>query len=145
MDALTKNVVATIGLKPETARAAIVHVLLFLHDEMPEGHFGEFIDGMQEAREAVDAARAARVSAVPAAVEGLASVMGRGGGPNISLLAGNLMSLGLDESQVIGLMNAVIARAETLTGNDNAAMIRKILPALAASFGHTTAPMQSGE
>ncbi len=139
MDILTKNVVSATGLKAETARAAIVHVLIFLRDEMPEGHFSEFIDKIRQAREAVDAAAAAGVSRAPAALEGLASVMGHGG-PDVSILAGNLMNLGLDPSQVVGLMNEIISRAEAAVGSDDAGKVREILPALAAHCPAATGP-----
>ncbi len=143
MDTLTKNVASATGLKADAARAAIIHVLLFLRDEMPEGHFGEFIDKIRQAREAVDAAAAAGLSRAPAALEGLASVMGHGG-PDVSVLAGNLMSLGLDPSQVVGLMNEIISRAEEAIGATDAMKIKQMLPQLAAHFPQSAAAGPAG-
>ncbi len=127
MDTLTQNVSTATALKPEVARAAIVQVLLFLRDEMPKGQFAEFIDRLRQARDAVEAAGAARVSPTAAALDGLSSVMDRTG-PDVSNLAGELMKLGLDETQVVRLMDEVILRAEALVGSDDAGKIRRILP-----------------
>ncbi len=135
MEALTTKVVSTTGLEPRIAKAAIGHVLLFLRDEVPEGHIAEFIDKSPLAHEAVQAAAAMGDGGVTAAIERLTSFMGHGRA-DTNVLAGKLENLGLTEAQVNRLVNEIVSRAEILIGAAGAAKIRQILPDLAERTGH---------
>ncbi len=74
-----------------------------------------------------------------AALEGLSSVMDRTG-PDVSSLAGELMKLGLDETQVVRLMDEVVLRAEALVGSDNAKRIRLMFPVIIEHFHRRMEP-----
>ncbi len=138
MEKLTKDVTDVTGLEPSIAKAAVGHVLLFLRSEAPEGHVAEFIDKMPKAHEAVEAAFASGDGGVTAAIEGMTSFMGHGRA-DTNILAGRLMNLGLNQRQIVDLVNEVLARAESLVGAEGAAKIRAILPALNERFGPTPA------
>ena len=99
MELLTTNVMDATGLDPAIAKAAIGQVLLFLRGEAPLGHVAEFIDKMPGAHEAVEAAAAHGDGGVTAAIEGMTSFMGRGRA-DTNILAGRLVDLGLDETQI---------------------------------------------
>ena len=135
MELLTTNVMDATGLDPAIAKAAIGQVLLFLRSEAPHGHVAELIDKMPGAHEAVEAAAAHGDGGVTVAIEGMTSFMGRGRA-DTNILAGRLMNLGLDETQIKGLVNQILARAEGAVGAEGAAKIRAILPALDERFHH---------
>ena len=71
MEEMFTRVETATSLEPYIAKAAIGHVLLFLRDEIPNGHVGEFIDKNPSAREFVDAAYAKSDAGVTQAIEGL--------------------------------------------------------------------------
>jgi hypothetical protein len=133
MELLTTNVTDATGLDPAIAKAAIGHVLLFLRNEAPQGHVAEFIDKMPGAHAAVEAAAAHGDGGVTAAIEGMTSFMGWGRA-DTNILAGKLLNLGLDEKQIMTLVNQKLARAEAVVGAEGAAKIRAILPALDERF-----------
>jgi hypothetical protein len=133
MELLTTNVMDATGLDSAIAKAASGQVLLFLRSEAPLGHVAEFIDKMPGAHEAVEAAAAHGDGGVTAAIEGMTSFMGWGRA-DTNILAGRLMNLGLDETQIKGLVNQILARAEGAVGAEGAAKIRAILPALDERF-----------
>jgi hypothetical protein len=136
MELLTTNVMDTTGLDPATAKAAIGHVLLFLRSEAPLGHVSEFIDRVPGAREAMEAAAARDDGGVTAAIEGMTSLMGRGR-VETNILAGKLLNLGLDETQIKELVNQILGRAEGVVGPEGATKIRALLPALDERFDRT--------
>ncbi len=63
----------------------------------------------------------------------MTSFMGRGRA-DTNILAGRLMNLGLNETQIKGLVNQTLARAEGVVGAEGAPKIRAILPALDERF-----------
>jgi hypothetical protein len=133
MELLTTNVMDATGLDPAVAKAAVGHVLLFLRGEAPQGHVAEFIDKMPGAHEAVEAAASHGDGGVTVAIEGMTSFMGRDRA-DTNILAGRLLNLGLDETQIKGLVNQILGRAEAVIGAEGAAKIRAILPALDERF-----------
>jgi hypothetical protein len=139
MEKLTRDVTDVTGLEPSIAKAAIGHVLLFLRNEAPEGHIAEFIDKMPKAHEAVEAAAASGDGGVTAAIEGMTSFMGHGR-VDTNILAGRLLNLGLNQRQIVDLVNEVLSRAESVVGAEGAAKIRKILPALNERLSQTLPP-----
>ena len=128
METLTTNVMAATGLDPAIGKAAIGHVLLFLRDEVPEGHVAEFIDNTPEAHEAVKAATATDDGGVTALIGGLESLWGHGRA-DVNILYGKLMNLGLDETQIMSLVKELVSQAETLIGADGLARVMRILSA----------------
>jgi hypothetical protein len=133
MELLTTNVMDATGLDSAIAKAASGQVLLFLRSEAPLGHVAEFIDKMPGAHEAVEAAAAHGDGGVTAAIEGMTSFMGRGRA-DTNILAGRLVDLGLDETQIKGLVTQILGRAEAAVGAEGAAKMRAILPALDERF-----------
>jgi len=129
MEELARRVVDTTTLEPAVAKAAIGHVLLFLRDEVPGGHVGEFIDKTPLAQEFVIAARASGDGGVTQVIEGLTSFMGRGRA-DLNILVGKLENLGLKDAQIEGLIKEIVARSDVLIGAEGAAKIREILPAM---------------
>jgi hypothetical protein len=63
----------------------------------------------------------------------MTSFMGRGRA-DTNILAGRLLNLGLDETQIKGLVTQILGRAEAAVGTEGAAKIRAILPALDERF-----------
>ncbi len=139
MEKLTRDVTEVTGLEPSIAKAAVGHVLLFLRDEAPGGHIAELIDKMPRAHEAVEAAAASGDGGVTAAIEGMTSFMGHGRA-DTNILAGKLLNLGLNQRQIVDLVNEVLSRAESVVGAEGAAKIREILPALNERFGQAPTP-----
>jgi len=131
MEELARRVTATTSLEPSIAKAAIGHVLMFLRDQVPEGHVGEFIDKSPDARQFVAAAQSKGDSGVTQAIEALKSFMGYGRA-DLNILAGKLANLGLNQTQIEGLVKEVLARADILIGPEGIAKVREILPELAA-------------
>jgi hypothetical protein len=134
MEELSRRVVESTSLDPSVAKAAIGHVLLFLRDEVPQGHVAELIDKMQGAREAVAAAQAKSDGGVTQVIEGMTSFMGHGRA-DLNILVGKLANLGLTETQSARLIEETLSRAEALIGVEGVAKIRAILPALAERSG----------
>jgi hypothetical protein len=134
MEKLTTDVMDAAGLDPSIAKAAIGHVLLFLRNEAPQGRIAEFIDKTPKAQEAIEAAAARGDGGVTVAIEGMTSFMGRGRA-DTNILAGRLANLGLDERQIMALVNRIVSRVETLLGPDDAARIRSLLPMLDERLG----------
>jgi hypothetical protein len=73
----------------------------------------------------------------------MTSFMGRGRA-DTNILAGRLMNLGLDETQIKGLVNQILARAEGAVGAEGAAKIRAILPALDERFDQKDGSAHAG-
>ncbi|WP_442753814.1 hypothetical protein ACNHKD_12490 [Methylocystis sp. JAN1] len=144
MEELSRRVVETTSLEPSIAKAAIGHVLRFLRDEVPEGHVAEFIDKMPGAREAVAAAQAASDGGVTQAIEGMTSFMGHGRA-DLNILVGKLANLGLTQEQSERLIEETLLRANALIGEEGAAKIRAMLPALAERSGVKPKSESTGE
>ncbi|WP_363348718.1 hypothetical protein [Methylocystis echinoides] len=144
MEELTRRVVESTTLDPTIAKAAIGHVLMFLRDEVPEGHVGELIDKMTGAREAVAAAQAKSDGGVTQAIEGMTSFMGHGRA-DLNILIGKLANLGLSAEQSRRLLEETLARAEVLIGAEGVAKIRAMLPAMAERSGMASPPGEEGE
>lgn len=142
MEELTNRVVESSSLEPTIAKAAIGTVLMFLRDEVPEGHVAEFIDKMPGAREAVAAAQARGDGGVTQAIEGMTSFMGHGRA-DLNILIGKLANLGVTEPQARRLLEQVMSRAEVLIGAEGVAKIRAMLPEMALRSG--PAPQQPPE
>lgn len=130
MEELARRVIETTSLEPTIAKAAIGTVLLFLKDEAPDSHVGEFIDKTPLAQQFVAAAGAAGDGGVTQVIEGMTSFMGRGRA-DVNILAGKLEKLGLTQRQTDALLRQVLARAEVLIGREGVTKIMTILPALA--------------
>lgn len=129
MEEMFTRVEGATALEPHIAKAAIGYVLMFLRDEVPGGHVGEFIDKSPRAQEFVAAAQAKSDGGVTEAIEGLTSFMGHGRW-DLNNLAGKLANLGLTEAQTDSLLREVLARAEVLIGNEGIREIREALPEL---------------
>jgi hypothetical protein len=90
---------------------------------------GGLIVEMRAAREAVQSAAALTGCGGNAAIEQMAGFQDHQC-VDMDVLADKLTSLGLNETQIIRLMNEVIACVETTIGKDNATKFRQILPAV---------------
>lgn len=122
MDELLARVTAAIGVEEGVAKAAIGHVLGFLHKEIPEGPVAELLEKLPGARESIEAADAAPGEG------GLGGLMGGMGG--LMGLAGKLNGLGLDMGQIQTLAKEVLAHGEGLIGKDNVQKIAGSIPGL---------------
>jgi len=129
MEELIARVTAAIGVEAETAKAAIGHVLGFLHKEFPEGPVAELLDKLPGAREAIEASAAAPSEGLGGLLGGLGGLLGGAKG-DIMGLAGKLSGLGLDMTQIQTLGREILNHAEELIGKENIAKIVEAIPAL---------------
>ncbi len=105
-------------------------MLLFLRDKLPDGHVGEFIDRMREARQAVQAAAANEGGATEVA-EGLDRLKQLSGADALTI---KLMELGLNQTQILSLVKEVVTHAGRLVGPADAAEFRRVLSDQAQIF-----------
>ncbi len=128
MHPLTRDVIYATALKREIAKHAIACVLLYLRSAIPAEDIGQSVDRV---REQITAAlrNGNNIDAIGQLVsleEHCCS--------NITLLTKKLLSLGLDRSQVVRLVDEVITYADTLAGVNRAEELRQVLPALSEVF-----------
>ena len=126
MDEFITGLAAATHLDPMIAKPAIGYVLLFLRDKAPQGRIAQFIDETPQVHEAVAAAVVAGDGGLTPITELLASFIGQGPA-DINILAGKLIKLGLDESQITALIEETLSRAEDLIGVEGVREIREIL------------------
>ncbi len=132
MHPLTRDVIYATGLRREIAKPAIACVLLFLRSEGP-GHIAEWVDRLREQ------VTAALRNGGGAAAEQLAKLEGQSCA-DINILAGRLAHLGLHPTQIVCMMNAIIAHAETLVSETRAAEVHGILTELSKAFERMSEP-----
>jgi hypothetical protein len=130
MEELIKRICGAIGVDENTAKAAVGHVLAFVHKEFPEGPVAELLDKLPGAREAMETAASTPMEGLGAALGGLGDMLGGAKG-NIMGLAGKLSGIGLDMGQMQKLSHEVFAHAEEVIGKENVDKIIAAIPALA--------------
>jgi len=131
VEELIKQIGVAVGVEENVAKAAIGHILGFLHREFPDGPVAELLDKLPGAREAIAAAEAMPTDGLAAAALGGLSGLVGGVKGDVMALAGKLSGLGLDMGQMQKLSHEVFAHAETLIGKDNVDKIVAAIPALA--------------
>jgi hypothetical protein len=131
VDELIKQISAAISVEENVAKAAIGHVLGFLHKEFPEGPVAELLDKLPGAREAIASAEAMPTDGLAAAALGGLSGLVGGVKGDVMALAGKLSGLGLDMGQIQKLSHEVFAHADQVIGKENVDKIVAAIPALA--------------
>ncbi len=128
MHPLTRDVIYATALRREIAKHAIACVLLYLRSAIPAEDTGQVVDSVRE-----QVTAALRNGDNIDVIEQLVSLEEQGCS-NINVLLRKLLSLGLDRSQVVQLVNVVITYTETLAGVSRANELHQILPALSEVF-----------
>ena len=130
MDELIAKISAAVGVEANVAKAAIGHILGFLHKEFPEGPVAELLNKLPGSQEAMEAAAGAPAGGLmEQAMGGLGGLLGGAKG-DIMALGGKLSGLGLDMGQIQTLAKEVFAHAEQLIGKENMDKITAAIPAL---------------
>ncbi len=138
MQDFTDNLIAATGLDASTAKAAIGEVLLFLRDKAPLGRVAEYVASAPQAQEAVKAAESAENPRLAQVIEGLTRFTGHGRA-DVNVLIGELIGLGLDETQIRRVFDETLSRAEDLLGAAGVREVRDILFGAPAPMQPTTA------
>jgi hypothetical protein len=138
MQDFTYNLIAATGLDASTAKAAIGEVLLFLRDKAPQGRIAEYVASTPQAQEAVRAAESAEDRRLAQVIEGLTRFTGHGRA-DVNVLIGELIGLGLDETQIRRVFGETLSRAEDLLGAAGVREVRDMLSGAPAPTQATTA------
>ena len=138
MQDFTNNLIAATGLDASTAKAAIGEVLLFLRDKAPQGRVAEYVASTPQAQEAVKAAESAGDRRLAQIIEGLTRFTGHGRA-DVNVLIGELIGLGLDETQIRRVFDETLSRAEDLLGAAGVREVRDMLFGAPAPAQPTTA------
>ncbi len=128
MHPLTRDVIYATGLRREIAKPAIACALLFLHSAVPAEDVAKAVDRLRE-----EVTAALRNGGHADAFERLVRLQEHGcSAPDI--LAKKLLDLGLNPTQIVGLIDEIITYAERLIGASRAKEFHQVLPVLTEAF-----------